>query len=129
MKFSFGKFSNTQAERTYYLPTAKDQKWAEKAIFDWNCGLLGINSWQLTVSQPEQFEGTYLDQDKKPQRTALDDARLIFNNIEFERTTTSGNSAPEKEISDFAKQKTLIPGAAPTTLVTYTKNGQYLDKD
>lgn len=129
VKFSFGKFSNTQAERTYYLPTAKDQNGQKKPYSIGIADYWGINSWQLTVSQPEQFEGTYLDQDKKPQRTALDDARLIFNNIEFERTTTSGNSAPEKEISDFAKQKTLIPGAAPTTLVTYTKNGQYLDKD
>lgn len=129
VQLSFGQFSDTQAERTYYLPTAKDQSGQKKPYSIGIADYWGINSWQLTVSQPEQFEGTYLDQDKKPQRTVLDNARLIFNNIEFEKIATNGNSAPEKESSDFAKQQTLIPGAAPITLVTYTKNGQYLDQN
>lgn len=129
VQLSFGQFSDTQAERTYYLPTAKDQSGQKKPYSIGIADYWGINSWQLTVSQPEQFEGTYLNQNKKPQRTVLDNARLIFNNIEFEKIVTNGNSAPEKESGDFAKQQTLIPGAAPTTLVTYTKNGEYLGQD
>lgn len=122
---NFNPTSDTQAERTYYLPGQRegDKKvpYGVEVSDYW-----GINDWQLGVSQTTQFTGQYTDQYQKTRDVQLDNAQLQFNNANFKLVQTDGNNSQQNndQIESIAAFS-LIPGDKPKTLVTYHKSGQY----
>ncbi|RFN56390.1 WxL domain-containing protein [Latilactobacillus sakei] len=122
---NFNPTSDTQAERTYYLPGQRegDKKvpYGVEVSDYW-----GINDWQLGVSQTTQFTGQYTDQYQKTRDVQLDNAQLQFNNANFKLVQTDGNNSQQNndQIESIATFS-LIPGDKPKTLVTYHKSGQY----
>lgn len=122
---NFNPTSDTQAERTYYLPGQREgdkkvQYGVEVSDY-W-----GINDWQLGVSQTTQFTGQYTDHYQKTRDVQLDNAQLQFNNANFKLVQTDGNNSQQNndQIESIAAFS-LIPGDKPKTLVTYHKRGQY----
>ena len=122
---NFNPTSDTQAERTYYLPGQRegDKKvpYGVEVSDYW-----GINDWQLGVSQTTQFTGQYTDHYQKTRDVQLDNAQLQFNNANFKLVQTDGNNSQQNndQIESIAAFS-LIPGDKPKTLVTYHKSGQY----
>lgn len=122
---NFNPTSDTQAERTYYLPGQRegDKKvpYGVEVSDYW-----GINDWQLGVSQTTQFTGQYTDHYQKTRDVQLDNAQLQFNNANFKLVQTDGNNSQQNndQIESIAAFS-LIPGDKPKTLVTYHKRGQY----
>ncbi|WP_061827314.1 WxL domain-containing protein [Latilactobacillus sakei] len=122
---NFNPTSDTQAERTYYLPGQRegDKKvpYGVEVSDYW-----GINDWQLGVSQTTQFTGQYTDHYQKTRDVQLDNAQLQFNNANFKLVQTDGNNSQQNndQIEGIAAFS-LIPGDKPKTLVTYHKSGQY----
>lgn len=122
---NFNPTSDTQAERTYYLPGKRSghQKipYSVEVSDYW-----GINDWQLGVSQTAQFQGQYTDSNQVEHDVQLDNAQLQFNNANFKLAQTDGNNSQQNndQIESVAAFK-LIPDDKPKTLVTYHKSGQY----
>lgn len=122
---NFKPTSDTQTERTYYLPGQREG--TKKVPYGVEVSdYWGINDWQLGVSQATQFTGQYTDQYQKTRDVQLDNAQLQFNNANFKLVQTDGNNSQQGNNQIESKSGfNLTPGAEPQTVVTYHKSGQY----
>lgn len=136
-KMNFGKFYDTQSDRTFYLPamTANPREGDRYQKTPYGIEVTdywGIKSWALTVEQKHQFQGVYKPKNQVAQTVTLKDAKLQFNNAQFTIAHTEDKESPSGEKDDVTSKKNfeLAPGAGPKEIVEYVKNGQYLkDKD
>lgn len=134
-KMNFGKFYDTQADRTFYLPATaiqpRDGNHYKKTPYSIEVtDYWGINGWNLSVQQDQQFHFTRQLADGKPETVNLDGAQLQFHNAKLTTETKDKDSASnEKDSVTTAESFNIDPGAAPQTLIDYQRKGQYLEKD
>lgn len=134
-KMNFGKFYDTQADRTFYLPATdvqpRDGNHYKKSPYSIEVtDYWGIKGWTLNVQQDQQFHFTRQLADGKTETVNLDGAQLQFHNAKLTTETKDKDSVSnEKDAVTTAENFDINPGATPQTLIDYQRKGQYLGKD
>lgn len=129
-KLNFGKFDDTQSERTFYLPAQIEKPADEKTPYGIEISdYWGIKGWTLSVAQEQQFHGSATI-DLKEQVVELSGAQLQFNNATLSTHTEGNKSVSNLQDKVVTKSNfNLVPGAEPLELVEYERKGQYLNQD
>lgn len=136
IKMDFGMLSDTQNERTFYLPapTAIPRSGYQKNPYHIEISdYWGIRNWSLDVKQQHQFEGQYVLRDKQGQITSetaqkviLNGARLQFNNAKLTTIHADGQTGEESKI-DALDHFNLDPNGTPRRLIVQNKRGHFLE--
>lgn len=135
-KMNFGKFYETQADRTFYLPAtavqprAGDNHYQKKPYSIEISDFWGIKGWSLSVQQDQQFHFIRKAADGTDETVNLDGAQLKFSDARF-TTHTEDRQSPSGENDNVITKHsfTIEPGVAPQKLIDYQRKGQYLEKD
>ncbi|XRJ98106.1 WxL domain-containing protein [Latilactobacillus sakei] len=133
-KMDFGMLSDTQNERTFYLPapTAIPRSGYQKNPYHIEISdYWGIVNWSLDVKQQHQFEGQYIDKQAQAksetaQKVILNGARLQFNNAKLTTVHADGQTGEESKI-DALDHFNLDPNGTPRRLIIQNKRGHFLE--